>query len=147
MAANALRRAYAFHRDHSATIVGETAACAIALARAELAAHAAGVVYVWEPDDDADWSFVDTWPVADQRRWRGVDREREHYAEYCLLVRPCPEHGPDCPHSDVLASLYGIIDADNDYRRTVEAELALEAFEAIAEGLAPATIRADVEGC
>lgn len=119
-----LRRAYAFHREHSGYVVGENARCAIALARAELALAASDAVVVWEPDDDTDWSFIDTWPEKDARAYRKGD----HYAESCAIVRPCPEHGVDCPHAEYLASLGGIIDADTNYRRTIAAELASEAL-------------------
>lgn len=128
-----LLSAFRFFQEHAGMIVGENAKSALALARAELLARDADVVFLWEGDIEADWSFVETWPEADQKRWHSD----EHFAEYVRLVRLCEEDSKyyhdraACPHAETLASLGGIIDADTNYRRVVEAELALEAFDAL----------------
>lgn len=119
----ALIRAYQFFFKHAGYVVGRRAEGALDMACAERAARDAGIVFVWAPDDDADASFVETWDPKQQKEWHAS----EHYAEWCRVVRPCPEHGADCRHAETLASLSGIWDADATYRRVVEAELALEA--------------------
>ncbi len=95
------------------------------LAAAEKWAQASGVVYVWMPDEDCsedDFEFEE-------------DKQhiREHGAVGCILYRPCPDHGTECKHAEVLGSLWGITESlDNRerdaYRRVVEAELASDAM-------------------
>jgi hypothetical protein len=102
-----LLQSYRFHVLHSACIVGEHAVSGLALARAELAARELDWSFSWEYDSDADLSWMSD-----------AERKRDHEIEGCILRDAA---------GDVLASLWGITDADNTYRRTVEAELASEA--------------------
>jgi hypothetical protein len=112
---NELARAYRFFRDNAGYIVGERARCALSLARAERDAKEQGIAFRWEWDSDADLSWMSD-----------AERQQEHEVEGCIAYIPCPDHGADCKHATVLASLWGIVDADSNYRRVVEAELALE---------------------
>jgi hypothetical protein len=85
------------------------------LAKAEAFASEHGWRAEWVCDEDADASFVDTWEdVKDRDAWHA----EEHTAEGCVLKDASGE---------TLASLWGIFDADVNYRRVVEAELAQEA--------------------
>jgi hypothetical protein len=124
--------AYRFHRENSASRVGNHAADALDYARAELAARNLGWSVTWEYDPDADLGDHAYW-CNDQRRadagygadgdrlsfFSGYGHEHDHETTYAVLRDADGEH---------LASLGGIIDADATYRRTVEAELALEAL-------------------
>jgi hypothetical protein len=92
----------------------------LTLARAERALRDSNLRVVWDDDDAADWSFVDTWDEKDRTRWQ----RSEHVAEWCRIE---DEDG------NVLTSLCGIVDADNDYRRVVAAELALEVYDSLTE--------------
>ena len=123
-------RAVQFFQEHAGGIVGHNAETAIRLARAERDARKADLVFVWNYDDDYDWSFVDTWDARDQKRWH-LD---EHTAEWCRVVLPCnvaqfAHDTVNCDHARTLAALCGIVDADTNYRRVIEAELALEALQ------------------
>lgn len=128
-----LRRAYRFFREHAGYVVGENAKGALHLAKAERAASDAGVVFLWEQDNDADWSWMDAGEV-----------KEPHEVECCAAVLPCPQCRPEiaatCRHTSVLASLCGIFDADNNYRRVVEAELAMESLDEIAVVSSPARL-------
>lgn len=96
------------------------------LADAERRAQALNLEYVWEDDPYCgpdDFEF---------------EEDKAHVREYgavsCVLYRPCPEHGTDCKHAEVLASLSGITESLNNaerdaYRRVVQAELACEVPE------------------
>ncbi len=90
--------------------------CAQALAAAEqryLDAHRdSGVRIVWETDEQS-WS---DWRV--DSRSGDTDSEPDTIEQACIL-----DASGLC-----LASLGGIEDADDDYRRVIRAELALEAF-------------------
>lgn len=87
---------------------------AVALARAEQWADENGVVFEWAPD----WDVVD------------------HAAEYDCYDEGGPESCETCTaldeNGDVLASLGCIDDATDEYRRVVQAELALEAHAVLA---------------
>lgn len=91
------------------------AACALALARAERDARAEGIEFRWEydPDGASDWR-------SDLRR-----DYTDYTPEYVEECRAVSERGK------TLASLCGIADADDNYRRVVEAELASEALESL----------------
>ena len=98
-----LRLSYQFFKQNAGYVVGRRAEGALALARAERWARSTGSVrFRWVDDINADW-----------------DAELQ---EGCVLERQCPE----CGSWTCEASLWGIVDADADYRRVVEAELALE---------------------
>jgi hypothetical protein len=100
------------------------AVCALSSARAEQWADDNGIGFRLEDDADADASFVETWPEADQKRWKAQD----HMCYVMFCYRPCPEHGWNCKHREVLSALGGIFDPTDDYLRVVRAELALEAM-------------------
>src|SRR4051812_38731019 len=98
-----LRRAWKFFHKHAGYCIppGRTV-CAWHLAKAERAAKDAGCTWQWEPDYDADLSWMDA-----------EERKKEHTCEGCLLFDP---------DGNVLTSLWGIVDADDDYRRVIEAD-------------------------
>jgi len=122
------RQAYQFFKDNAGGIVGESALGAARLARAEEAlatAVNAGVARVlWEWDDNIDDSWM-------------AERERKQPHEWtrCAIVRDVTYtrlgagilNGTTYQHTECLASLHGIVDADRNYMRVIEAELALEA--------------------
>jgi hypothetical protein len=95
-----------FFHQHAGYSVGNSAICAFKLAKAEIDAE--GVLsFVWEPDD---------------RQWDG-DGPTPETVECCLVYAPEADiSGPP------LASLSGIGDPSPEYRRVVEAELAIEAL-------------------
>jgi len=115
------RAAYEFFRSHGTSRVGWTAHDALSLARAERAAREEGCEWVWEWDDNG-------WLEArqDHRYGRLSDADHPARVEGCILYGPIPPGGTDADRP-VLASLWGIWDASRDYRRVVQAELALEA--------------------
>ena len=83
----------------------------------------APLVFRWTADPDMTDAYLDD--DADKAYLR------EHGAMECTLYRPCPEHGVDCKHAEVLASLCGIVESQDpteraDYRREVEAQLLAE---------------------
>jgi hypothetical protein len=95
------------------------------LAAAERWAEAERLAYVWEDDP---YCSADDFELPDDQA-----HVRAHGAVQCTLLRPCPEHGPDCRHAEPLGSLCGITESlDNgerdSYRRVVQAELALTAM-------------------
>jgi hypothetical protein len=105
-----LRRAFRFFFDHAGYAVPPgRAVCAVQLARAEARADSLGWTAEWTFDADADLSWMSD-----------SEREQEHEIEGCILRDS---------EGRVLASLWGIVDADSAYRRVVEAELSLEASE------------------
>jgi hypothetical protein len=115
MVSQRLRDGFRFHLENGGTVSGQRAACALRSARAEIAARAEGIEFIWEDDCD-DW------------------KERQEYEEdtgYKVQRSEC------CRAVDTdgntLASLCGIWDAGDDYKRVVEADLASEALDTIAE--------------
>jgi hypothetical protein len=100
------------------------AMCALQLARAEQRANQEGIEFRLEDDLDPDDSFVETWTARDQKAWK----KQSHSCYSVICYRPCPDHGWDCKHKEVLTSLGGIFDPTDDYLRVVRAELALEAM-------------------
>lgn len=101
-----LGRAYLFFKEHGATVYGHAAQVAYDLARAEKWARDEGIEFEWKDDPDSYRDYSDSEP--------GV-----MVFEFCVAVN---EDG------EVLASLGGVGDASTEYRRVVEAELALEAM-------------------
>jgi hypothetical protein len=118
-----LQPAFRFFFEHAGYVVGRRAECALSLAKAEEWANRKGIEFVIEPDQDADWSFVDTWSEREQEEFRS----REHEVISVLAFKPCRQHGVECKHAICVASLSGIFDADNSYLRVIRAELAAEA--------------------
>lgn len=115
-----IRNLWKFFHAHAGGIVGQRAVNALHLARAydwlgEQVEN--GVLIVcWECDQYADRGPRDwDWSDADIRRW---DRA-EHEVLWCSIRDA---------EGNVLTSLGGIWDPDQDYRRVVEAELAEEVW-------------------
>ncbi len=108
MVSSDVLRLYRRFRGRTGGIVGQDASRSLALARSLTAARAAGCTFGWEDDPER--------MPRDRRCTCGcgavIDR-----CESCVLYS---EDG------EVLASLCGIWDADDEYRRIVEAELAVE---------------------
>lgn len=121
--------AFRFFRDHAGYVVGQRAQGALALARAEQWLDSQLLdrfAFCVEPDSDPDLSFADTWPERDRNQFYS----REHEVLCASIVKPCASHGMHCRHTEVLASLCGIVDADSKYMRVIRAELALEVMPA-----------------
>jgi len=83
------------------------------LAMAERFAQVMGAEYVWEDDWSLGHSHAEEFPDA-------YDNEPDT-CEWVQLRVTLP-----CGHSDIVASLSCIDDATPEYRRVIEAELALE---------------------
>lgn len=92
--------------------------CARELAEAEQYARDNGIVFHWEND----------WVVGSHREFFGPDSV---YGD-TIFGNPEPDTCESCTALDkdgyILASLSCIDDADDDYRRVIEAELASEAM-------------------
>lgn len=114
------RKAFRFFLDHAGYVVGQRALGALELARAERALKRSSLRVRWESDPDA-WYHV--------RDCEGLDPKADHEVEIASIVLPCSEHSSGCKHDNTLDSLGGIIDADSKYRRLIEAEPALNAFQ------------------
>ena len=84
------------------------AKCALNLARAEQDGKAAGLTFEWSADPDG----------CSMCQCCSKEKCGDVVVEECLCRNEA---------GDVVASLCGICGADNNYRRVVEAELALEA--------------------
>lgn len=95
-------RAYRFFRGKTG-FVGEDAKTALILARAETDAADADYEFEWSPDPEPDLS------------WLGPG-EKVNEVLVCTMVGP---------GGDYVESLMGITDPSSEYRRIVEAELAL----------------------
>lgn len=136
------RKAFQFFLERSGYVVGKRAIGALALARAERQAQERGIKFVWEWDDDPDLGDHGYWCATERKRLaqaegRPVDnppvrgwahRHSESVCDHEVLY--CSARSPD---GKILAGLGGIIDPDRDYRRVIEAELAVEALEGICE--------------
>jgi hypothetical protein len=103
-----LLRSYWFFLANAGYVVGHHAECALSLARAEQHASENDWAAEWVADDCPDLSWM-----SDE------ERHREHHVLGCVLKDT---------DGNVLASLWGITDPDNNYQRVVEAELAAEAI-------------------
>jgi hypothetical protein len=114
--------AVAFFWEHAGYCVGRRVAGACSLARAEETAADEGWAFGWFDDEPAeDWDD-------DARAYR------LHPAESCYVRGDTGE--PDAGR--ILGSLHGIIGADANYRRVIEAELAAEALAQLTGVRAPA---------
>ena len=118
MISKSLYASYRFFKAHAgyATPPG-LAACAHALARAEMAAREIGIAYVYSADDyEASWSL-------------GADGK--YHAVPSYVVRAVMGDGD--VHAATLAAL-GAVDAgaDSAFYRVVEAQLAAEALQYVA---------------
>jgi hypothetical protein len=103
--------------------------CAQELARAEAYASEHGWVAEWRDDDERAYCYCDD---PNCRYHEGSDHDWDTL--YCVLYRPCSCNRCSNSHRDILGSLSGIMDPDANYRRVVEAELALEALAEIERG-------------
>ena len=108
--------AYRFFRGRTGC-VGRDAEMALALARAELAAQDAGCSWEWTDDYDGWVDLQQTDGCCTCGCGRKID-----CCEGCILRDA---------DGAVLASLWAIWDADDDYRRQVQAGLALQAQDAL----------------
>jgi hypothetical protein len=81
------------------------------LADAEIYARDNDWVFTWEWDDCGDFDNHD--------EWCDIKGQHDHNIEACILRDA---------NGNVLESLCSIVDADNNYRRAVEAELASQAL-------------------
>ena len=149
-----LYKSYLFFKEWAgySTPPGRSA-CALELAKAERFAWREGLRYFWrEGDEYLDYQDM----LGDHEYWcKDAKRERagysddgvqyprnclhhEHEIETCYLAAPSDQDDwvtdPDHPIK-VLASLCGIIDPSQEYRRVVEAELALEIMRERKEGI------------
>jgi hypothetical protein len=109
------RSAFEFFHEHAGYIVGRRAIGAAELARAEAWLNEQDdLEVVWKDDPYPDLSWL---PDGETVQTVEVCRiEREPYACHC-----CGQ-----TVQEVLTSLSGITDADDNYRRVVAAELAAE---------------------
>jgi hypothetical protein len=112
---------YLFFKDHAGYCVGRKALGALALAKAEIWAEEKEVEYRWDWDDDGD--------LGDHHYWCSTAIEENHFhmperSRHTHEILWCAAYLDDA----CIASLSGIIDPDNTYRRVIEAELALEAY-------------------
>jgi hypothetical protein len=135
----ALRAAFRFFHEHAGYVEGRKAVTAIALARAELAAEAAGLTVTWTGDDlpwDGDCPAPKILAVATvyapgvnpsrvDGRFPYADGPRAGFVRW----------GDTYRKREVLAQLGGIgLESWRDaYVRVVEAELLCEALETLAE--------------
>lgn len=95
--------------------VGRDAQAALDLARAELTARDAGCSWEWVHDSHG-------WADLVMDGWHAGSPTEVQTCEGCILRDA---------DGAVLASLWAIWDADDDYRRQVQADLALQAQDAL----------------
>ena len=108
-----LYRRFLFFKEHAGSVTPPgRAACALALAKAEIAAEDAGLSYVYKFDTEPGWSL-------------GADGEYHAYSAFIISVG----FEDDDEQRTTLASIGGIeADAEASFYRVTEAHLALEAF-------------------
>ncbi|MCP3994811.1 MAG: hypothetical protein GY722_07080 [bacterium] len=122
-----LLREYRHQKEWSGYVVGRRAAGALAKSRAYLAIkNDPSYRFRWEPDDCADWSWL--YEQTDDHDGDGLlfprsAREGENWQEVCILEKRCGS----CGAWECIASLCGIHNPDDNYKRVVEAELSEEA--------------------
>ena len=92
--------------------------CAVALAEAETWAEQMGMTFEWEWDFDGDFGDHDVW-------CKPSCGKQHEVTMVCAKYRD----------GQVAGSLCGIIDADANYRRVIEAELASEAQAEVFDSL------------
>jgi len=110
---NDILRSYRwFRRQGIGGIVGQDAKNCLDLARAECAAKNAGCYWQWEDDYDGWVDLQSNGGLCSCGCGRKIER-----CESCILYN---EQG------ESLASLWAIWDADSNYRRIVQAELACD---------------------
>lgn len=110
-----------FFRGHAGGVVGRATQGALDLARAEREMKKRGWVVTWEPDQDADLSWMDDEERAkDHEVWGAILWDRDPVNMQARTPRE--------RKAQQLASLWGIVDPDTKYQRVVEAELASEAL-------------------
>jgi len=110
-----------FFREQAGYVVGERSKGALDLARAEREMKRRGWVVTWQPDNDADLSWMSDEERAQDHEIYGAilwDRDPVN-----MLARTPRER-----KAQQLASLWGIVDPSSEYQRVVEAELASEAL-------------------
>lgn len=101
---------YRFFRKHAGYVVGKCAGGALELAKAETIGERSPLVrFEWAPDDLTDGPESWGWPEKDVKRFYQSD----HSVEACTLYID----------NEPTESLFGIWDADSNYRRVIEAEL------------------------
>jgi len=113
---NALYKRFRFFKEHAgfATPPGR-AACAIALARAEVAAQDAGIAFVYKLDSEVNWA---------------LGRDGEYHASPAFVLHAIFEDEDEQQRS--LAAIGGVdAEADAAFYRVVEAELADTALAAL----------------
>lgn len=125
-----LHRAFRFFFKSAGYVVGRRANGALQLARAEAWADDNGYCFEWHSDDDADLGDHEYWCAGARRDKAGFDQDGDEIPSYRRSTE-CPGHEAEyClmrdPDGHVVQSLSGILDADGNYRRIVQAELALE---------------------
>ena len=99
--------------------------CARALATAESRIRSAGWSYTWVPDEDPDLSWCDVCEHMRQCRHRYGCTHKLHSSSHGHEVYGCILSDDTGREREAL---WGITDPDANYRRVVEAELALEAL-------------------
>jgi hypothetical protein len=113
-----LESRYRFFREHGGSIVGESAVCAIQLARAEESAETLGLVCYWEPDPEP-WDGASEAPML--LLWGAVYRSGQL------------DHAENVKRGEIgLASIMVSVDSYRDpYLRVYAAELFAEALSVI----------------
>lgn len=107
-----LADAFRFFHEHAGYVVGESAVCAIALARAEQFAREHDLTYAWEPESEPWDGCVPLAPTD------------------CLDWVACRDGNGEVLASVGMVATTGYSDP---YRRVLEAELALEAMGVLDE--------------
>jgi hypothetical protein len=120
-----LKHAGYSHAQNETAIQGQRR-CARQLAKDEAEALALGVQFDWQ-DDERAFCYYDE-PTCEYHE--GSDHDWPTL--FCVAFNDCYcSNAAHEPHRNILASLCGIMDPDANYRRVVEAELALEALETL----------------
>jgi len=116
--------AYRFFREHAGYVVGESARCALALARAEASARDAGLRFEWE-DEEESYQDVYGEPLPD-------DVDGPFFVACYFPGEKHPRASLGCVTLAVARPW-----SRDPYTRVVEAELASEALDNIADECAP----------